>query len=112
MEDWMAERAVTPELGAELKACVAKAARYYETLGYPSFAPGHADGGLTTIEETTLGAYATSGASKISGIIKPGGIPPRGRRSEERRVGTECVSTCRSRGSPPLSKKRHRQTTK
>src|SRR3546814_20574217 len=27
------------------------------------------------------------------------------RRSEERRVGTECVSTCRSRGSPYHSKK-------
>ena len=78
MEDWMAERAVTPELGRELKACVAKAARYYETLGYPSFAPGNADGGLTTIEEKSLGAYAKSGASKISGIIKPGDIPPRG----------------------------------
>lgn len=78
MEDWMAERAITPELGRELKACVAKAARYYETLGYPSFAPGNADGGLTTIEEKSLGAYAKSGASPISGIIKPGDIPPRG----------------------------------
>lgn len=78
MEDWMAERAVTPALGAELKACVAKAARYYETLGYPSFAPGNADGGLTTIEEKSLGAYAKSGAARISGIIKPGDIPPRG----------------------------------
>src|SRR3546814_14827777 len=33
MENWMADRAVTPELGAEIKACVAKAAAYYETLG-------------------------------------------------------------------------------
>ncbi|MFC3674444.1 UxaA family hydrolase [Ferrovibrio xuzhouensis] len=78
MENWMADRAVTPELGAEIKACVAKAAAYYETLGYPSFAPGNADGGLTTIEEKSLGAYAKSGASPISGIIKPGDIPPRG----------------------------------
>src|SRR3546814_13196657 len=29
-------------------------------------------------------------------------------RSEERRVGTECVSTCRSRGSPYHYKKTHR----
>jgi len=78
MENWMADRAVTPELGAEIKACVAKAAAYYETLGYPSFAPGNADGGLTTIEEKSLGAYAKSGASPISGILKPGDIPPRG----------------------------------
>ena len=40
---------------------MAKAARYYATLGYASFAPGNADGGLTTIEEKSLGAYAKSG---------------------------------------------------
>ncbi|MCB1812573.1 MAG: UxaA family hydrolase, partial [Candidatus Competibacteraceae bacterium] len=78
MEHWMAERAVTPELGDELKACVAKAARYYATLGHASFAPGNADGGLSTIEEKSLGAYAKSGQSQINGIIKPGDIPPHG----------------------------------
>src|SRR3546814_10586185 len=31
---------------------------------------------------------------------KPGGRPRRPCRSEERRVGKECVSTCRSRWSP------------
>src|SRR3546814_14608800 len=34
-----------------------------------------------------------------------GGKPLTGVRSEERRVGKECVSTCRSRGSPYHSKK-------
>ncbi|MEO8345880.1 MAG: hydrolase, partial [Betaproteobacteria bacterium] len=38
---------------------------------------GNADGGLTTIEEKSLGAYAKSGQSAISGIIKPGIAPPR-----------------------------------
>jgi len=70
--------ATMPELGRELEASVAKAARYYATLGYGSFAAGNADGGLTTIEEKSMGAYATSGASPISGLIKPGDIPPRG----------------------------------
>lgn len=77
-EEIMAARAVTPELGDELRASVAKAARYYSTLGYGSFAPGNADGGLTTIEEKSMGAYAKSGASPISGIIKPGTVPPAG----------------------------------
>src|SRR3546814_11862854 len=31
-------------------------------------------------------------------------------RSEERRVGKECVSTCRSRWSPYLSKKKEKST--
>ena len=78
MEHLMAERAATPALGDALKATVAKAARYYATLGYASFAPGNADGGLTTIEEKSLGAYAKSGQSRIDGIVKPGIVPPRG----------------------------------
>ena len=77
-EHIMAARAVTPALGRELEASVAKAARYYATLGYGSFAAGNAEGGLTTIEEKSMGAYAKSGASPISGLIKPGDIPPRG----------------------------------
>lgn len=77
-EEIMADRAITPALGDELRASVAKAARYYATLGYGSFAPGNADGGLSTIEEKSMGAYAKSGSSKISGIIKPGDIPPKG----------------------------------
>lgn len=78
MEELMAERARTPALGQALRASVAKAARYYATLGYPSFAPGNADGGLTTIEEKSLGAYAKSGQSRIDGLIKPGTRPPTG----------------------------------
>jgi len=77
MEHLMAARAVNPALGAELKRTVAKAAEYYATLGYASFAPGNADGGLTTIEEKSLGAYAKSGQSRIDGIVKPGIAPPR-----------------------------------
>jgi altronate hydrolase len=77
-EHIMAARAVTPELGREIEASVAKAARYYETLGYGSFAAGNAEGGLSTIEEKSLGAYAKSGSSRIAGLIKPGDVPPRG----------------------------------
>ncbi|ETA50062.2 hydrolase [Rhodobacteraceae bacterium PD-2] len=77
-EEIMAERAVTPELGQELRAAVQKAERYYATLGYGSFAAGNAAGGLSTIEEKSLGAYVKSGESPISGLIKPGDIPPRG----------------------------------
>jgi altronate dehydratase large subunit len=77
-ESIMESRATTPELAAELRASVEKAARYYATLGYGSFASGNADGGLTTIEEKSLGAYMKSGQSPISGLIKPGDIPPKG----------------------------------
>jgi len=77
-EQFMARRAATPELGREIVACVEKAARYYAVLGHGSFAPGNAEGGLTTIEEKSLGAYSKSGKSPIAGLIKPGDVPPRG----------------------------------
>lgn len=74
----MADRAVTPELGRALEACVEKAERYYTTMGFGSFAPGNAEGGLTTLEEKSMGAYSKSGSSPISGIVKPGDVPPTG----------------------------------
>ena len=77
-EQHMASRAATPDLAREIVACVEKAARYYATLGHGSFAVGNAEGGLTTQEEKSLGAYAKSGASPIVGLLKPGDHPPTG----------------------------------
>jgi altronate dehydratase large subunit len=74
----MSDRAVTAELGAEIEACVEKAEHYYRVMGFGSFAPGNADGGLTTLEEKSMGAYSKSGSSPISGLIKPGDVPPAG----------------------------------
>ena len=78
LEDVMSARAVTPELGHELKSSVEKAAYYYKQMGHASFAPGNAEGGLTTIEEKSIGAYCKSGDSPISGLIKPGDVPRKG----------------------------------
>lgn len=77
-EQIMAERAITPELGEELLKAVEKAEHYYTAMGYGSFAPGNAEGGLSTQEEKSMGAYAKSGSSKIHGLIKPGDIPKQG----------------------------------
>jgi altronate hydrolase len=77
-ERHMAARAATPELGSEIIQSVAKAARYYKSLGHGSFAVGNAHGGLSTLEEKSMGAYAKSGASHILGLLKPGDLPPRG----------------------------------
>jgi altronate hydrolase len=74
-EDDLAKRAVTPELGEVLRDTVAKAAHYSVAMGYPSFATGNAAGGLTTIEEKSLGAYSKSGRGQVHGLIKPGDVP-------------------------------------
>jgi altronate dehydratase large subunit len=75
LEEVMSRRAVNPELAIELKKSVEKAARYYTLMGHGSFAPGNAEGGLTTIEEKSMGAYCKSGDSPITGLIKPGDRP-------------------------------------
>ncbi|NBZ89818.1 UxaA family hydrolase [Stagnihabitans tardus] len=77
-EEIMASRAITLELGQALRESVQKAERYYATLGYGSFAAGNAAGGLSNIEEKSLGACVKTGDSPISGRIKPGEIPPCG----------------------------------
>jgi altronate dehydratase large subunit len=77
-EQIMAARAKRPELAHTLTECVEKAAHYYTAMGHGSFAPGNAEGGLTTQEEKSMGAYSKSGNSPISGILKPGDVPPAG----------------------------------
>lgn len=77
-EQVMMERAVTPGLAKEIEQSVAKAVHYYRTMGYGSFAPGNAEGGLTTQEEKSMGAYAKSGSAPIHGLIKPGDLAPGG----------------------------------
>lgn len=47
-------------------------------MGHGSFGLGNAEGGLTTQEEKSLGAYAKSGTRPINGLIKPGDIPAEG----------------------------------
>ena len=76
VEHTMGARAVTADLGDELVNAVQKAEAYYTVLGHGSFAPGNAEGGLTTIEEKSLGAYSKSGSREIAGLLKPGDIPP------------------------------------
>ena len=75
-EQIMASRAARPALAPTLVECVEKAARYYSALGHGSFAPGNAEGGLTTMEEKSMGAYCKSGSSPLAGILTPGDVPP------------------------------------
>lgn len=77
-EALMTERSARPELAKEIQSVMEKTVRYYATLGYASISPGNAEGGLTTIEEKSMGAYAKSGASEIVGLLKPGDRPTSG----------------------------------
>jgi altronate hydrolase len=77
-DDHMAARAVTPGLRDEILKAMAKTRRYYHVFDHGSIGTGNFEGGLSTIEEKSLGAYAKSGSRPIVGMIKPGDIPPSG----------------------------------
>ena len=76
-EAHMARRAITPALGEEIGRAMAKATRHYAALDQSSFGGGNITGGLSTIEEKSIGAYAKSGTKPIVGMLRPGVLPPR-----------------------------------
>jgi len=76
-EAHMASRAATPELGREILRVMRKADDYYRDLEHGSFGGGNITGGLSTIEEKSIGAYAKSGTRPIAGLLTPGILPPK-----------------------------------
>ena len=74
-EAMLRERGITADVGQQLYECIHKADIYYKKMGHDSFSQGNAEGGLTTIEEKSLGSYAKSGSRDINGLIRPGEIP-------------------------------------
>lgn len=76
-EQHMAGRAATPELGTAILEAMRKTAVYHEELEHGSFGGGNITGGLSTVEEKSIGAYAKSGSRPIVGLLKPGVQPPK-----------------------------------
>ena len=74
-EQLLQQRAVNPELGTRLYNCIVKADKYYKQMGHDSFSQGNATGGLTTIEEKSLGSYCKSGSRPIQGLTYPAVSP-------------------------------------
>lgn len=70
-------RAATPAAAGQLGAAYDKAVRYCREVRQYSVSPGNFAGGLTTIEEKSLGAFAKSGSRPIEGVIRVAEPPPR-----------------------------------
>ena len=64
------QRAATPEASAALERTYDKAERYCREVRQYSISPGNFAGGLTTIEEKSMGAFAKSGTKPIQGVIQ------------------------------------------
>lgn len=73
----MLSRAANDDARTQLDAAYEKAVRYCQKVRQYSVAPGNFAGGLTTIEEKSMGAFAKSGSRAIQGVIKVSQPPPR-----------------------------------
>ena len=71
------QRAATDEARRELERAYDKAVRYCKSVRQYSISPGNFAGGLTTIEEKSMGAFAKSGGRPIQGVIRVAQSPPR-----------------------------------
>lgn len=72
-ERLLARRAVSPEVGRRMEAVVHEFERSVEALGVDirgaQPTPGNIEGGLTTIEEKSLGAAKKAGNAPLTGVI-------------------------------------------
>jgi altronate dehydratase large subunit len=70
LREIMVARAASPAAAAQLSAAYDKAYTYSKAVRQCSVAPGNFAGGLTTIEEKSMGAFAKGGSKPIEGVIR------------------------------------------
>jgi altronate dehydratase large subunit len=75
LRDILAARAANDAARTELTAAYDKAVGYCHAVRQFSASPGNFAGGLTTIEEKSMGAFAKSGSRPIQGVIKVASAP-------------------------------------
>src|SRR4051812_10018332 len=73
----MLSRAANDEARQQLDHAYEKAVEHCRQTRQWSASPGNFAGGLTTIEEKSMGAFAKSGSRPIQGVIKVAQPPPR-----------------------------------
>lgn len=76
LRDALVSRAASGAAREQLAATYDKAVRYCQSVRQYSVSPGNFAGGLTTIEEKSMGAFAKSGSRPIQGAFKVSERPP------------------------------------
>ncbi len=77
LRDFFTARGATEEAAAALGALYDKAEQTCRLGGRFFISPGNMAGGLSTIEEKSMGSSAKSGSRPIQGVLKIGRQPPR-----------------------------------
>ncbi len=75
--DSLAARAATEEAREQIQYTYRKALDYCKSVRQYSVSPGNFAGGLSTIEEKSMGAVVKSGTKPIEGVLKVSGKPKR-----------------------------------
>lgn len=74
--DLLEKRGATKQAKSELRATYDKALNYCKSVRQYSVSPGNFAGGLSTIEEKSMGAVIKSGSRPIQGVLKVSCPPP------------------------------------
>ena len=75
--DLLVNRGVNEQAKEELRSTYYKALDYCKSVRQYSVSPGNFAGGLSTIEEKSMGAAIKSGSRPIEGVVKVSSPPPR-----------------------------------
>lgn len=76
LRDYLTERGATEKVRADIAHAYDKTVEFCAAYGQFSIAPGNMDGGLTTIEEKSMGATVKSGRRPIQSVLKIAQTPP------------------------------------
>lgn len=77
LRDMLTERGISPTAKMEIEATYDKAMKYCRSVRQYSISPGNFAGGLSSIEEKSMGALVKSGSRPIQGVLKVGSDIPR-----------------------------------
>ena len=77
LKDWLVSRAAHGQSEREIRFTYDKALDYCRQVRQYSVSPGNFAGGLSTIEEKSIGALIKSGSRPIQGVVKVSCPPPR-----------------------------------
>lgn len=75
LKDLLVGRAASEKAATELSYTYDKALEYCKSVRQYSVSPGNFAGGLSTIEEKSMGAVIKSGKRPIKGVLKVGKVP-------------------------------------
>jgi len=76
LRDVLRQRAASPAAERDLLAAYDKTVRHCQSVRQYSVSPGNFAGGLTTIEEKSMGAFVKGGQRPIQGVIRVAQQPP------------------------------------